>query len=493
MAEPRSLAPWRFSLSHDDGFTLIEIMVTIAVLLVGVLGTVALIDGASATTADNRARQAGTALARELVEIARSIPYSELEPAEIAAALQTRPGLADSSAAEGYTVVRRGTTFTVAVEACSLDDAQDGLGSHDVAVTFCADSEGPAEPAVDRNTDDYRRVAITLSWETSARTEQSRQATLVTNPAGGLGPTVNALTGPESVVDDSITSVQYAVSTSSTPASFQWSVNGDPQGQIAPSGTQFTFDLSLTGLLDGTYLLHGQALDEEGRAGSAQVLTVSLNRHAGLAPAAFDGGRNGNGSHVDLEWHANGEGDVVGYRVYRTDAGGAHLERACPPAASGDAFVTATSCVDESAPASGPLHYVAYAIDADPDGGLREGDATQPLAIAEGNTQPETPAGLTACAGGTPGCDGPDGQPAPEGTTVLAWNAATDPDAGDSIAFYRIYRDGTGYGQRLDRLYPTEGPLVYVDPSPGGSAHDYRVSAVDESYGESALSGAVTQ
>lgn len=472
-------------------------MVTIAVLLVGVLGTVALIDGANATTVDNKAREGATGLAREMIEATRSIPYPKLGSSAIAAELQTRPALADSSGAPGYTVARRGFTYTVTIDACSLDDPADGLGSHDVAVTFCADSAGPLTPAKDRNTDDYRRVAVRLDWQGTGRAFSTRQSTLITNPVGGLGPTVKTLGGPTAVTDPATTSLRYDVTTSSTPATLEWSVNGDVKGVLTPSSTSAAFDWVLEGgpqpaVLDGSYLLRAQAFDADGRSGSARVLTVTINRKPGATPAGFAGGRNGNGADVDVEWRANGEGDVLGYRVYRTDAGGVRIARACPPAASSDQYLAATSCVDQAAPATGPLYYVVHAIDTAPGGALREGVATSPLTVADGNTVPSTPAGLTACSGGDPGCNGPDGLPAPAGTTVLTWSAATDPDA-DAISFYRIYRDGTGYAARLDRLYSTGGALVYVDGSPGGVAHDYRVSAVDARFGESALSTAVTR
>lgn len=493
MADLRSRSPWRLSATGDDGFSLIEVMVTVSVLLVGVLGTVSLIDGANATTQDNRARQAATALSREMVEAVRSIPYQQLTATGVPTALQTRAALADSSPAAGYTIVRRGTTYTVTVDACSLDDAKDGLGSRDAGVTFCADSAGPADPSKDRNTDDYRRVAITVMWTRSnTRTEKNRQTTLVTNPVGGLGPNVKNLTGPTSISTDTVTTAQYTVETSTTPASFEWSVNGDAKGTLAPTSTNFTFDWPVGNYLDGTYLLHAEASDSQGRAGSARVLTVTLNRKPPLGVAGFAGGRNGNGSHVDLEWRANGEGDVVGYRAYRTDSGGAHVERVCPPAASSDLFLNATSCVDQNAPASGTLYYRVYAIDTPPAGGTREGDATSVISTVEGNTRPTTPTGLTACSGGVVGCNGPDGATAPAATTVLSWTAATDPDGGDSVSFYRIYRDGTTYDKRLDRLY-SGGPLVYVDANPGGTAHDYRVSAVDTRFGESPLSAAVNK
>lgn len=495
MAALRARSPLRrLRLGAHGGFSLVEVLVTITVLSVGVLGTVALIDGASATTSDTKGREAATALSRELIELTRSIKYADLSPPAIESALKTRPELVDSSSAAGYTISRRGFTFTVTVTACSVDDAKDALGAHSGGVNYCPESA--ATGTQDRNPDDYRRVTIALTWGQAGSTETARQTALVTNPAGGLGPSVKNLriTNPASAtITTNEPSASFALDTSATPQSVEWYVNGSAQGLATGGGTTYTFAWNLSSVLDGTYLVQARAFNAEGRSGVTGVLTVILNRNAPLAPASFEGGRNLAGSHVDLEWLANREGDVVGYRVYRSDSSGNAVARACPPVAAGaDALLQgATSCVDEAAP-SGQVHYYAVALDRDPGGALREGAKTPTLAIAEGNTRPASPTALVACSGGDPGCNAPDGQPAPSGTTVLSWNSASDPD-GDLISFYRIYRDGSSYAARRDRLYPPGGALVWIDTDTGGTQHEYRVSAVDAKFGESALAGPVTR
>lgn len=481
---------WR----SDGGFSVVELSVAISVLLVGVLGTVALVDGAGAATDGNRAREGATALAREIVEVTRALEYEQLTAAGIEAGLQARPGLADASGAPGYTLRRRGFTYTVSVGACAVDDAKDALGSHGGAVTFCPESS--ATGSVDRNPDDYRRVTVTLSWRAGGRDESGRQTALITNPAGGLGPSVKDLqpVAPASatITDPALASATFDVDTSSTPASLEWYVNGAPQGTATGSGTDWGFTWPLGGVLDGTYLVQARAFNEEGRSGVARVVTVVLNRFRPLAPSGVGAGRNGNGDHVDVEWHANGEADVIGYRVWRLSATGGPAERACPPAASSQSFVEgALSCVDEAAPATGVPQYAVVALDRDPAGDVAEG-AQAVVGVAEGNAPPAAPGGLSACAGGAQGCNDPQGEPAPAGTTVLTWDPATDPDSGDSVRFYRIYRDGTGYGARYDRLYATGSPLVWVDDATGGQPHEYRVSAVDERFGESPLEGPVS-
>ena len=45
------------------------------ILLVGVLGVVTLVDGANAVTSKTKAREGGTAIARSVIEVSRSIRY----------------------------------------------------------------------------------------------------------------------------------------------------------------------------------------------------------------------------------------------------------------------------------------------------------------------------------------------------------------------------------------------------------------------------------
>ena len=48
---------------------------------------------------------------------------------------------------------------------------------------------------------------------------------------------------------------------------------------------------------------------------------MTLNRYAPAAPQNFVAGKTGTTS-VNAEWTANRERDVVGYKVYRQQAGG---------------------------------------------------------------------------------------------------------------------------------------------------------------------------
>jgi Tfp pilus assembly protein PilV len=125
------------SLTRDqDGFTIVEVLVAAVLLLVGILGVATIVNAANGTTTSNKAREQGLALARELIESARSVRYQSLRPATVVPALQAMPGFG-STGASGWTIRRRGIVYTVSVGVCSVDDAGDRTGAH-VAGTFCA-------------------------------------------------------------------------------------------------------------------------------------------------------------------------------------------------------------------------------------------------------------------------------------------------------------------------------------------------------------------
>jgi fibronectin type 3 domain-containing protein len=71
-------------------------------------------------------------------------------------------------------------------------------------------------------------------------------------------------------------------------------------------------------------------------------------------------------------------------------------------------------------------------------------------------------------------------------TTDLVWAIPDpqDPDSGDAIDFFRIYRDGTSISDRYDRVAGTVSS--YTDFKSAGESHSYWVTAVDGQLGESA-------
>jgi Tfp pilus assembly protein PilV len=145
-----SLAHERRRAPGDDGFTIIEVMIAMLILIVGVLGTFTLLEGSMSSTARTTAREQGTNLARDIIERTRQLDYANttmaLAPAKLRLAL---PGSDSVTALTGtgldtFDVTRRGTTYTVKVSACSIDDPTDGVSVGDS--TYCPNSSGPSGP-----------------------------------------------------------------------------------------------------------------------------------------------------------------------------------------------------------------------------------------------------------------------------------------------------------------------------------------------------------
>jgi hypothetical protein len=124
--------------------------------------------------------------------------------------------------------------------------------------------------------------------------------------------------------------------------------------------------------------------------------------------------------------------------------------------------------------------YYARAFDKDNAGTLRQGDASATKLVTATNNPPNPPASLTASFQSS-------------GNAVLSWPASPgDPDPGDSIDHYNIYRDGKTYADRYDRT-ATGSILTFTDTKTGGTQHTYWITAVDTQKAESVVVGAVGQ
>jgi prepilin-type N-terminal cleavage/methylation domain-containing protein len=482
------------------GFSLIEVLVAITILLVGVLGVVSMVDGANAVTSHTKARVGGTNVSRSVVEVGRAVPYRDLTEATLLDALESRPGLADALPLTGHQIRSRNFTYTVSLEVCSMDDPKDDLGADDGTVDFCPQSQS-ATPGneKDRNPDDYRRIGVTLSWERGGSSETAKQTSVVPNPVGGLGPSVIDLDPDLSGTPLTVTSgssVEFEVATSVSADSVNWLVAGAVQGEASQTDAagrswEFTWNLDdPTFFPDCTYVVGAEAFDEDGRSGAPKAVTVVVNRSRPEVPPSVEGGRNGNGSMVDLEWQKGPECDVLGYQVLRQEDGGAWNQITCSGQLQPEYHVGLT-CLDDQAPAGVTLRYRVQAVDTLSGGGLGVG-AFAEIPIAEGNSAPDPPTNLTACLGGSPGCVEADGESASDGVTVLTWDAPPSPDGdGDDIYFYRIYRDGVAYTDRVAAYFHGPGLLAWADPDTPDASHTYRVTAVDARFAESGFSGAV--
>lgn len=110
--------------------TLVEVLAAMVILLVGALGVVSMLDTGNKVTAENLARDGATGLAREQLERARDMTYSNLaNPSTVASTLA---GVLDDSGNvvnATFTTTRRGVTYTTTIASCVLDDPSDGIGA----------------------------------------------------------------------------------------------------------------------------------------------------------------------------------------------------------------------------------------------------------------------------------------------------------------------------------------------------------------------------
>ena len=464
----------------ESGFTLVETLVAAFVLLIGVVATLSLLNVANRATTSTRMRDNATNLARELIEGARNVPYEKVNSPGLLEELQKLPGLGDAPAGGAYTIPRNNVVYTVTVDTCIMDDPKDGGGPRAATQTFCANSASPG--TADKNPEDYKRVTVTVTWTWDGATRSVGQTGIINNPGSASGPAVRTLTprgysAPYTVTTD-LSAVTVDLTTSSRPATLHWLKDGTVQPTTptanGTSGLAWQFDWPIAGLDDGAYIVGAEAFDQYGVSGPHREETIVLNRFTPRAPQRVAGGRNQFGA-VEIEWEANTERDIAGYQVFRAGAS----SPVCPIAT----LKLNTGCVDSSPPATGSLEYWVVAYDTNPsDGSLRAGDESTHLTVTSGgNTPPFPPTGLTVSQDAA-------------GDTTLTWNRPSpdDPDAGDRVDFYRVYRDGTDYAHRFARWYDNGATISWTDTATGGASHTYSVTAVDTHFMESAFEGPVT-
>jgi type II secretory pathway pseudopilin PulG len=520
---------------REDGFTLVEAVVAMAVILVGVLGTLALLDRASAQSSQAKARQTANALIRDIVETSQGVQYTQLTTATIKTALQANGFPDDLPATSGtWEIKRNGITFTMAVSACIVDDPRDGQGTHAAGAGFCADSPSGTG---DANGDDYRRVTLTVTPPAGIGAPLTQTtivgANRITNP-GGVGPgggtsTSNdikelKITAPAlhsgqvapcisassctfpSTTTTAVTpkSVTFRATTAYTAQKVVFTVDGQPAATIVGPATTFNWTWNLPdGQPDGNYVVAAQIFDSAGTTAisSPSPLVVTINRyipdHTAFAPTAA--GRNPLWGNVpEIETYptttttARVDRDVTGFVAVRLINGSVN-GTACQTFSP-----SVRACLDTVNPSccSSVVTYRITPTGANPDGSTQVGGITAASAnVNVSNTRPYEPENVIATRSGN--------------RITISWTnpaagataGSGDADAGDCIDFFRIYRRDQGsantweYTDRIDRT--TFGN----DRAPCGDAGEksnsitlveessvikrYRVTAVDTHLAES--------
>lgn len=514
---------------YDDGFSLVEVVISIAVILVGVLGTVMLMDRASAQTSTAKTSQTANALMRDILETAQGVNYTQLTTASVKNTLQSN-GFPDDIPASSSTweVKRNGIVFSMSATACIVDDPGDGQATHPTGGDYCSDS--PAGTG-DNNGDDYRRVTLVATPPTGLGTAMTQTTVVgsnrITNP-GGTGPgggtaTSNDIkdlrivspllyTGQVAPCNNHLTctfpsatttavtpkSVSFRAVTAYTAQRVVFTVDGQAMSTLNGPGTAFDWTWNLPDAQpDGNYVVAAQIFDANGSTAisSPSPLVVTINRyvpdHTAFAPTAA--GRNPLWSNLpEIETYPTADTSA---RVDR-DITGFLATRLLNGAANGTACQTFSpnvrGCQDSSAPncCSSTLSYRITPTGANPDGSEQVGGNTVASAnVNSANARPNEPENVSLARSGN--------------RVTITWtnpSGSGDPDAGDCIDFFRIYRrdlNGTTweYSDRVDRT--TFGNAVAPCGGAGEASNSitlieetttakrYRVTAVDTHLAES--------
>jgi type II secretory pathway pseudopilin PulG len=512
---------------REEAFTLIEVVIAMAVILVGVLGTLALIDRASAQSSEAKTRQTANALIRDIIETAQGVQYSQLTQANVQAALEAN-GFERDQGATSWKITRNGITFTMAVEACIVDDPRDGQATHAAGAGFCADSPGGTG---DANGDDYRRVTLIATPPAALGTPLTQTtivgANRITNP-GGTGPgggssTSNdvkelAITSPTlhsgQIAPCSSTavcnfpiqttatvlpkSVTFRATTASAAHKVTFTIDGQAVATISGPASEFVWTWNLPDSQpDGNYVVAAQIFDEAGTTAvsSPTPLVVTVNRyipdHTAFAPTAA--GRNPLwNNRPEIETYptatttARVDRDVTGFLATR-EVNGTGSTVACQTYSP-----NIRGCQDSSPPSccSSSVTYRITPTGANPDGSQQVGGITDPSPnVNLANTRPADPGTVTAVRNGN--------------QITLSWvnpPGSGDPDAGDCIDFFRVYRrdlNGTTweYADRVDRtpygnaISPCGGAgelsssITLIETTT--AVKRYRITAVDTHLAES--------
>jgi prepilin-type N-terminal cleavage/methylation domain-containing protein len=530
------LSPCAGPCAREDGFTIIEVMVAAAVLLVGLMGVLGIVTKGESVSASNRAREQGIALQREIVEAARSIPYDQLSQATIVGKIRATTGLTDSTmTATGWTYLRRNIKYTVAIGTCAVDDPTDGTGPHESA-GYCLDGTGATTPSQcaqvlgisgdiagngtasgnaigdcgidanrdgnvdnladtsgspcsncsgsDTNPNDYKRIVVLVRWNKGFGSRYALQSTTLPNPGLAAAPAITSLTPASVLAKQGDQVLNFSVTLNTTPAAVPWYVDGtahSPQATGSGQNWSFFWDLGQVNYTTGGRPNSNEILD-----GTYVVSAKGVDAYgqAGSAKASTVI-VNRRAPYAPTNPHAgrNGSSGNVGYVDWGANAEGDVLGYNVYRVGSPDQLVCSmvkiTRCKDTGLPATASQYYVR-AVDRDTSGNTEEGDvsATMSVPATSSNTPPSAPGPVSA---------------AKPGNTILSWGQAT-PVAGDPILFYRIYRDGTDWVDNYYARTASAANLSFTDNQTGGDVHTYWVVAVDQSYVESRpLGGGVTK
>ena len=434
----------------ERGVTLAELLVTIVLVGIFFAALVPVFVQAAQTSAGDNARTVALGIAQDKMERIRSLPYDDVETANLYA--DTARGLGHhASAASGGKDYLVDYAVEYIYEPGSVFQ-EPGLELYKL-VTVDVYWEGNPRPVkhVRLRTTIYRQYAgpVILSVQVTPRSETGGTAGMIVPGADHLVTiTAFAMTGAP------IKEVRFALASGDGSYTQKYT-------QEAGSGGAYVWTWDAEAAPDGFYKISATAVSPGGYLGNTWRLVEQLE--TGSPPAPTDFTATPGDQSVALHWQQPAAGDIDYYEVWRSQSD----DRASAVLIATD--LTAVDYPDLALTNDTTYYYWVYAIDLVGNvSGAAAASATPSLSAGD-HTPPTTPT-LSATI--------------QSAAVALSWSPSNDPtppDPPSGIGYYEIYRsiDGATYSflKQVDATAVSFSDPVGTD-SP---RYWYEIRAVDAS------------